>query len=136
MAGYIAGRPCVFRGEKYLIGDLIPFEAVDPSREKVLIDSGHITKLPEPVEPAEPQRIAITIGGKQPGEKIGFFFLPEEIKQIFDIWHMNVEDANTAIKAVKNKEVLEVVKQKETRKGVLEGLILALSTEGEEAGEA
>jgi len=132
MAGYIAGRPCVFRGGKYLIGDLIPFEAVDPSREKVLIDSGHITKLPE-LE--EPQKIAITISGKQPGEKIKFFFLPAEIQQIFNIWHMNAEDANAAIKAVKNKEVLEVVKQKETRKGVLEGLNLALSTEGEEAGE-
>jgi len=136
MADYIAGRPCIFRGDKYLIGELIPFEAVDPRREKALIDSGHITKALESKTIPVDSKIGITINGKTSGEKIGLFFSPEEIKQIFDIWCMNVEDANAAIKAVENKEVLEVVKQKETRKGVLEGLNLALTKEGVEVGEA
>lgn len=131
MADYIAGRPCVFGGDKYLIGDLIPFEAVEPRREKALIDSGHIYKAPavnsgEALElirdSATELKIDITISKAGDGTKTAVFLTPEEIKLVFQAWIENVENANRIIVGIDNLDVLEAIKAKETRKGVLEAI--------------
>ncbi len=132
MAGYIAGRPCIFRGEKYFIGDLIPFEAVDPRREKALIDSGHIHKNPDnfiseetmkliEVSAAE-LKVPITIGKSDDGLKTAVFLTPEEIGIVFHVWIEKVDVAKIIVSEVTNPYVLETIKIKETRKGVLDAI--------------
>lgn len=131
MAGYIAGRPCVFGGNKYLIGDLIPFEAVDPKREKALIGSGHIYRNPdyipntgfETMELSVAElKVNITISKSDDGSKTAVFLTPGEIHDVFQAWIENVDVAKSIVTTATNPSVLETIKVKETRKGVLDAI--------------
>ncbi|MBC3798034.1 hypothetical protein [Acetobacterium tundrae] len=158
MAGYIAGRPCIFRGIKYLIGDLIPFEAVDPRRERALIDSGHINKNPDAMISGEALqlmsvsaaelKIDITISKSGDGSKTAVFLTPEEINLVFQAWVENADIANGIVAGITNLDVLAAIKSRETRKGVTDAIDkkiaeltpapveVAAPKEGGEVGEA
>ena len=52
---YIAAKPCTFGDQRYVIGEKIPAEYVDPNRVNTLVKIGVIQVVEEPdqVEPEE-----------------------------------------------------------------------------------
>ena len=55
MTTFKAAKPCSFGGQRYIIGDTIPGEFIDPNRAGTLAKIGviQIHEEPDPVEPAE-----------------------------------------------------------------------------------
>jgi len=53
---YIAAKPCTFGDQRYVIGEKIPAEYVDPNRVNTLVKIGVIQVVEEP-DQAEPEEI-------------------------------------------------------------------------------
>jgi len=54
MKKYIAAKPCSFGGKRYIIGETIPTEAVDPARAPALIKYGTIQEVEVSETPKTP----------------------------------------------------------------------------------
>ena len=60
MKAYMAGKPCSFGGKRYMIGDTIPTEYIDPDRVNALTKYGTIRSVdvpdPEPEQATETEQ--------------------------------------------------------------------------------
>ena len=131
---YYANKPCKFAGKEYLIGDIIPVEALVPSRIEALKSAGIITELPE---------TQVLINGEEIQPQIGIvkFELPiihtglnggvedilfdnEELKNIFMYLQMTASDAVKIIESMEEPEkvrnILVAVEALDSRKTVKE----------------
>ena len=70
MKKYIAAKPCSFGGKRYIIGETIPTEAVDPARAPALIKYGTIQEVEVPEAPAAPEAPATGKADKANREKV------------------------------------------------------------------
>lgn len=120
---FVALKDICFAGKKYLAGEEIPEGAVIPSRVTALLRSHWIAEQKKgtesylaDAEPSDPKADKISVLIRK--TEHGLFLKPEEVPQIFAIMQMNVEEAAEAIAMLESGNVLEVLKEVESRKGV------------------
>ena len=70
MKKYIAAKPCSFGGKRYIIGETIPTEAVDPARAPALIKYGTIQEVEAPEAPETPETGKADKADKAKREKV------------------------------------------------------------------
>lgn len=115
MNGYICTKSCNFGGVAYNIGDAIPFDAVLPSRERILINQGYIApQLPQPEEVGRPQGpvevekdITVPIIAKE--GTLELILSPGEVVEAIRILQLNAKEAAKAIGQVEKEEVLIMI---------------------------
>lgn len=117
---YIAQRDIRLSGKSYVAGEVIPKEAVIPSRVTALLNSHYIAEqregnllLSEETE-MDVSKVSVTLNKLN----LGLFLDAQEVSEVFEILQMNVEEGTEAILQQDNENVLLVVKEIDTRKGI------------------
>lgn len=116
---YIALKDLNLSGVRYMAGEDIPQEAVVPSRAAALIRSGYIARYEDNSGchgAGADHAKGIPVHLKKSGEDI--YLHPDEIAAVFLILQENAEDAAATLAEQDSRNVLEVVRELDSRKGV------------------
>lgn len=122
---YRAIKPCKFAGHKFLIGDEIPAEFIQPGAVKNLLKMGLIAMQADgesaPVAEAASATIAefsITVATKQ--GKMTLHLTPESIQTVFDVLTGTAVDAESTIADISDGDALILIHLTDPRKTVKE----------------
>ena len=116
---YIALKDLNLSGVRYMAGEGIPKEAVVPSRAAALIRSGYIARHEDDSGchgAGADHAKGIPVHLKKSGEDI--YLHPDEVAAVFLILQENAEDAAVTLAEQDSRNVLEVVRELDSRKGV------------------
>lgn len=133
---YIALKDLNLSGVRYMAGEDIPQEAVVPNRAAALIRSGYIAIHEDNSgchEAGADHAQGIPVHLKKSGEDI--YLHPDEVAAVFLILQENAEDAAVTIAEQDSRNVLEVIRELDSRKGVrvaAETFLKELDKPGEE----
>lgn len=136
---YIALKDLNLSGVRYMTGEDIPQEAVVPSRAAALIRSGYIARYEDNsgCHGAGADHVKdIPVHLKKSGEDI--VLRPDEAEIVFVILQENAEDAAVTLAEQDSRNVLEVVRELDSRKGVraaAEAFLKGLDNSAEETAE-
>ena len=136
---YIALKDLNLSGVRYMAGEDIPEEAVVPNRAAALIRSGYIAKHGDKdsaVDADANHARGIPVHMQKSGEDI--FLYPDEAEAVFIILQENAEDAAATLAEQNSRNVLEVVRELDSRKGVraaAEAFLKELDNSAEETAE-
>lgn len=136
---YIALKDLNLSGVRYMAGEDIPGEAVVPSRAAALIRSGYIARYEDNSGchgAGADHAKGIPVHLKKSKEDI--YLHPDEVAAVFLILQENAEDAAVTLAEQDNRNVLEVVLELDSRKGVraaAETFLEELDNSAEETAE-
>ena len=136
---YIALKNLNLSGVRYMAGKDIPEEAVVPNRAAALIRSGYIARYEDNSGchgAGADHAKGIPVYLKKSKEDI--YLHPDEVAAVFLILQENAEDAAVTLAEQDNRNVLEVVRELDSRKGVraaAEAFLEELDNSAEETAE-
>lgn len=136
---YIALKDLNLSGVRYMAGKDIPEEAVVPNRAAALIRSGYIARYEDNSGchgAGADHAKGIPVHLKKSKEDI--YLHPDEVAAVFLILQENAEDAAVTLAEQDNRNVLEVVRELDSRKGVraaAETFLEELDNSAEETAE-
>ena len=136
---YIALKDLNLSGVRYMAVEDIPGEAVVPSRVAALIRSGYIARYEDNSGchgAGADHAKGIPVHLKKSKEDI--YLHPDEVAAVFLILQENAEDAAVTLAEQDNRNVLEVVRELDSRKGVraaAETFLEELDNSAEETAE-
>ena len=136
---YIALKDLNLSGVRYMAGKDIPEEAVVPNRAAALIRSGYIARYEDNSGchgAGADHAKGIPVHLKKSKEDI--YLHPDEVAAVFLILQENAEDAAVTLAEQDNRNVLEVVRELDSRKGVraaVETFLEELDNSAEETAE-
>lgn len=125
MVKYTVNKPIKFRGKRYIIGDVIGDDVVEPSRAMPLIKSGYLSEAFDNFqiknEAAEPsQEISDTIIIPIISEEcpLSLELSRENTAELLRIMQLDVKEAEKEITRIEDDNMLIVLNACDSRKGV------------------
>jgi len=127
MAYYVAVKPCKFGGQRFLIGESIPADVIQPGAANNLLRMGIIAEASEgpatgTIEATQEERtqpvIEITIHAEE-GD-LDLTPTPEGLQAIFDVLSTNVSGAESIINGMTDEDALILLHISDSRKSIKE----------------
>lgn len=136
---YICLKSCTMGGNKYIVGDIIPEDAVIPQRVNALVsmglialnnDNAMVTATLEAAEQAN-DTIYVTLLGKKNEPDMAVSIAIEDVQKVLIALQHNAENAAEFVREnINSQEALEVLERLEQRKTVKSAIAEKTAGEG------